>query len=287
MSEGETIPAVPRRKSRAKKIIFSLIGVIAVGITTGQVWYHYTFPYGWSHCCAKGLMFALEEYAQEHGGRYPFGGDSPEASLGLLYSNYVDANVLRGKTVSLQTVERALAKNHKLDPDSCGWHYVEGLTLSDDPQIAVVWDKIGLGHNGQHLKNGGHEVIFVSGSELVISGPSWPKFLKEQQELLAHRNPKAIQGLPELTARIHLPGGEVLTNYDGFYELKTVDASGEGTENSSHMDLLWYHVYPEGDGPMTWTLTLPDRKLRSKPVTFTVTNGQASPDSITFEMEAY
>ncbi len=286
MSEGESIPEAPR-KSRSKKIFFSLVAVIALAITAQQIWYHYTFPYGWSHCCDIGLGMSLQSYAEDHQGHFPSGGDCPEASLGLLYSNYTDAYMLRGKIVPLKTVEHALAANGKLGPDSCGWHYVEGLTLSDDNGIAIVWDKVGLGHNGQRLKGGGHSVIFVSGSRAVIDDQHWPKFIQEQEKLLAHRSTKSLQGLPELTARIHLPSGQVLTNCDDSYELAETDPSGNGTQSGTRLDLQWYHVYPEGDGQFTWTLKLPDKNLRSKPVTFTVKNGQASPDSITFEMENY
>jgi hypothetical protein len=76
------------------------------------------------------------------------GGGTPEGSLSLLFSNYVDAYTLRGKTVPLNVTEEGL-ETGKLGPDSCGWHYVEGLTDTDDPQIAILWDKVGLGHNGE------------------------------------------------------------------------------------------------------------------------------------------
>lgn len=291
MSEGQPLPEAPR-KSKAKKIFFSLITIIGLGIVAEQIWYHYTFPYGWSHCCDIQLAFALQQYAEDHGGHFPSGADCPEASLSLLYSNYVNANLLRGKIISLKTVEHALAANGKLGPDSCGWHYVEGITLSDDSQIAIVWDKVGLGHNGQRLEHGGHFIIRADGRQDFVSGEGWSNFSQEQQELLAHRNIKAFQGLPELTARIVLPGGKVLTNFDGQYELQesastaTFSLTG-GSERGNHLDLKWYRIYPEGDGQMTWSLVLPDEKLRSKPVTFITTNGQAIPDSITFEMERY
>lgn len=282
MSEGESIPAVPPRKSKFKKIFFSLVVFIALGVAAEQVWYRYTYPYGWSHCCDILLGFALEQYAQDHGGRFPSGGDCPEASLSMLYSNYVDADLLRGKIVSLATVQRALAENGKLGPDSCGWHYVEGLTLSDDPRIAIVWDKVGLDHNGRRTKNGGHSIIQVDGMRGFVSGGEWPKFLQEQQELLAHRSQDAIRAFPALTASIRLPNGQILTNCPGSYELVT----DSGTQSGSNMNLQWYHIYPE-NGENAWALTLPDQKLRSKPVTFTVKDGKASPNSIIFEMEKY
>jgi hypothetical protein len=37
----------------------------------------------------------------------------------------------------LEVVQQALAKDGKLGPQSCGWHYVEGLTEADNPEIAI------------------------------------------------------------------------------------------------------------------------------------------------------
>ena len=290
MSEGETVPVVRPRKSRAKKVFFYVLTFLASAVVLEQFWYHHTYPYGWSHCCDIRLGMSLQQYAQDHGGRFPTGEDSPEASLSLLYSNYTDAYMLRGKTVPLKTVEQAIATKGKLGPESCGWHYVEGLTLSDDNHIAIVWDKVGLGHNGQRMKGGGHSVIFVDGARNFISEAAWPQFLRDQEELLAHRSQEAKEALPGLIATIRLPTGEMLTNCND-YELTTSAKAdtfsiGSSTESGSHLDLEWYRVIPD-EGEMTWVLTLPGEKLRSKPVIFTVKNGRASPPSIVFEMEKY
>jgi hypothetical protein len=290
MSAGESVPAAAPRKSKSKKIFFALLALIATAVLAEQAWSRYTYPYGASHCCILVLGSSLEAYAQDHGGRFPSGGDSPEASLSLLYSNYIDAYTLRGKTVPLQTVERALKANGKLGPESCGWHYVEGLTLADDPRIAIVWDKVGLGHDGQRLKNGAHEVRFVGGDREFISRANWPEFLKNQQELLEHGSTEVVRGIPALTASIRLPTGQILTNCSGPYELRTIEigkeSSGHGSESGSNLELVWYRLMLD-EGQLTWVLTLPDEKLRSKPVTFSVKNGRATPSSVVFEMENY
>jgi hypothetical protein len=148
-----------------------------------------TYPYGPSHCCLKGLGLVLHLYAEEHDGKFPAGAGSPEASLSLLYqeNSGADAELLRGKTVPLETVKKILESGELLGPDSCGWHYVEGLTLSDDLQLAIVWDKVGLGHNGQDIQ-GGHSVLFLGGSEDVVTASEWPEFLKRQEQLMAARH---------------------------------------------------------------------------------------------------
>ena len=138
----------------------------------GYIKWHY--PYGPSHCCIGGLCTALRCYALDHNGKFPAGGGTPEASLSLLFGNYVDAYTLRGKTVPPNVTQAALRETGKLGPDSCGWHYVEGLTDSDDAQIAILWDKVGLGHNGERIKGGGHEVCYLDGSHRFIRASKWP-----------------------------------------------------------------------------------------------------------------
>jgi hypothetical protein len=100
-------------------------------------------------------MFALHQYAEDHGGAYPAGEATPEASLSLLYPKYANEYVLQGKTVPLDVVKVTLERGSRLGPDTCGWHYVEGLRLDDDPRLALCWDKVGLGHNGERLPDGG------------------------------------------------------------------------------------------------------------------------------------
>jgi hypothetical protein len=153
-----------------------------------------TYPYGWSHCCLKQLGFALLQYAADHDRHFPAGAQTPEASLSLLYQeDYgVDAELLRGKTVPVAVVRGLLERGQLLGPETCGWHYVEGLTLDDDPQIALVWDKVGLGHNGEELSRGGHEVLYVGGWTRIVPASEWPDFLEGQARLLAARDERSI-----------------------------------------------------------------------------------------------
>ena len=160
------------------------------------IYYHHAFPYGSSHCCDLILLGALQEYAADHEGAFPVGGPTPEASLGMLYSNvaWVQPDLLRGRTVPEAVVREALEHDHKLRPESCGWHYVEGLRVDDDPRLAIFWDKVGLGHNGQRLSHPGHTVLFVEGDRTFIPESDWAAFLSEQQRLLGERT-NAVLGV--------------------------------------------------------------------------------------------
>lgn len=162
-----------------------LLLTAAIGSIAGFVWYHAPrYPFGWSHCCDKALCLSLWNYAESHDGAFPAGEATPEASLSLLYkANLADANLLRGKSVAEETVQEILDRGELLGPDSCGWHYVEGLRKDDDGRLAVFWDKAGLGHNGEVLPKGGHRVGFVSGFVEYIPASGWPNFLTDQEQL--------------------------------------------------------------------------------------------------------
>jgi hypothetical protein len=241
------------------KIVCAAFGTVMV--LAGLVWtaHRWMFPYGYSHCCDIGLKFALDAYADEHGGLYPAGQVTPEASLSLLYPKYTDPEVLRGKTVPLERVQQILAHGQLLDADSCGWHYVEGLTKSDDGRLAIFWDKVGLSHNGQHLWEGGHSVVFLDADCRVVSAEEWPQFLEEQATLLAHRDKEAITGQPALSATIRLPSGEIVDHFEGAWQLETTDeqANGKGFLSGPN---LWPKVCTkEGASADTWPATPRER----------------------------
>lgn len=174
----------PRRRYRA--LVIALIVVAAlVGFFYSA--YCYQYPYGWSHSCDKQLYFALEQYARDHGDDFPAGEPTPEACLSLLHRKPYEINgwVLSGKTVDPEVAERILASGHLLGPDTCSWNYVPGLSLSDDRNLALFWDKVpGLGHNGQRQEGEGFLVWFVGGDRRYISGEEWEAFMTEQKALL-------------------------------------------------------------------------------------------------------
>lgn len=184
MSEGET--PRPRNHRWVWRLLLILGSLVAALVVGSWVYYRYMFPYGHSHACSKVLGLALRIYAGDHGDWLPYGKATPEASLGLLYQHKPSAvSFLGGKNVARAVVEKALVKEGTPGPDACGWHYVEGLREADDPQIAVVWDKVvGLGHHGERRRGLMHEVVLLDGSMQYISKARWPQFVTEQKEML-------------------------------------------------------------------------------------------------------
>ena len=174
-----------RRAAASTAVVFGLLILLAYGL------WRQNFPYGNSHCCDLQLGTALREYASIYGGYLPAGEKTPEASLSLLYGTLpwfngpYGANLLRGKIVPEAAVQARLDQGQRLTPETCGWHYVEGLRGDDEGQIAVCWDKVGLDHFGGLLPAGGHTVLYLLGNHGTISAAEWPNFLDEQQKLIA------------------------------------------------------------------------------------------------------
>lgn len=132
-------------------------------------------------------MFDLTIYTQEHEHWFPHGEPTPEASLGLLYTNDLEraSGMLGGKTIPHEVVKAKLKQDGRISPNTCGWQYIEGLRDDDDPQLAVAWDKAeGLGHNGQRWPDTMHEVVLISGTEFITK-KSWPEFIADQKKRLA------------------------------------------------------------------------------------------------------
>jgi len=165
-----------------------VVTLVCTGLAGGgYAWYRTRYPFGWSHCCDTGIYFALYNYIA-HDGKFPAGEATPEASLSLI--NETSGNLGYwpcGKSGSLDRTQAILDQGKLLTPDTCGWHYVAGLTTSDDHSIAILWDKEGLGHSGERLPEGGHFVTFVGGSRQYIPAKQWQQFLAEQEVLLSQR----------------------------------------------------------------------------------------------------
>lgn len=171
-----------RRWYRWLTIAFTAVAAL---IASSYGYTRYMYPYGWTHCCDKQLYSALRNYADLHHGKFPSGQATPEACLSLLHAKPIEAsaNLLGGKNVDPEIAEKVFSEGQLLSPQSCGWNYVPGLSLTDDPRLALFWDKPGLGHNGQRLDGGGHIVWFVGGEYRQILASEWESFLAEQRSL--------------------------------------------------------------------------------------------------------
>ena len=164
-----------------------LIGLV-IAAAGGKLWWSYKFPYGYSHSCSAGLGIDLRQYAEEHSGWFPYGEATPEASLSLVRTTDPAAVRwwMRGKHLPQSVVDQAIARDGVLSPETCGWHYIEGLREDDNPGTAIAWDKVtGLGHNGERRPGLAHEVVFLDCSHQYIFTQEWPGFAATQKLFLA------------------------------------------------------------------------------------------------------
>src|SRR5262249_18455703 len=115
-------PSRPATRRRLRLPVGIAIAASALFLAIGGYnrYNKWNYPYGWSHSCDTYLMVVLGEYAEEHGGEYPAGEATPEASLSLLYPKYFDnnpeygADILRGKTVPKELVLERLSRGERL-----------------------------------------------------------------------------------------------------------------------------------------------------------------------------
>lgn len=179
---------------RVKLALLLVLFGCVTAVAGGWLWYRWKYPYGRSHSCDKLLWFALLDYADDNGGVFPAGEGTPEASLSLLYPKYADAHVLSGKTVQPEVAQAILDRGELLGPETCGWHYVEGLERGGDSRLALFWDKARLGHRGERLSEGRTAVFFLSIGHKYISEAEWADFLTQHEELLKSRRMEFQQG---------------------------------------------------------------------------------------------
>jgi hypothetical protein len=165
------------------------IAIAVVVLVTGFLFisvravHRHEYPFGMYHRCDKQLWFALREYAEAHGGKFPSGEATPEASLSLLGRQF--AYLLPRRDVPARVVEQMLDRGQLLGPETCGWNYVEGLRLDSNPDLALFWDKEGLSEIGGRLPEGGHFVSFLRGPYEYVPAARWESFFEEQRKLRA------------------------------------------------------------------------------------------------------
>ena len=157
----------------------------------------------------------------------------------------------------------------------------------------MFWDKEGLGHNGEWLPDGGHIVMFVDGSHKHIPATQWQSFLDEQARLRAQRSDQAKQAVPVLAAKVRLPSGKIVEEYDAPFTLSCrTSASGSGTSSGPRLtreSLRWWSLPELGlgaanDGEVNISLKLGD--WQSDNVRADLRAGKLVPQAIILQLKA-
>ena len=137
-----------------------------------------------AHCMA-GIVNGLFQYSSDHGGYFP---SSPKGYADALAMTAPDTWVLTGPGYTLRLPESA--KQGDIPEEQCGRVYVQGLKETDDPGIAILFDKKAT-PGGDHCHGLarlraplGREVLLIGVEKPFIPQSDWANFASQQIELL-------------------------------------------------------------------------------------------------------
>lgn len=149
--------------------------------------------------CMKAAGLGLQAYAHEHHGNFPsdtngFG----NALLLLVKEEYCSIREITGPGDDGAIFKEAIKTGAPIPEEKCSRVYIQGLSDSNNPEIAILFDKKPT-RGGDHFRRPWgsllREVSLLDGSMRVIPEKSWPSFATNQVELLVQA------GIPRSTAR--------------------------------------------------------------------------------------
>jgi hypothetical protein len=128
-------------------------------------------------------------YANDHNGDFPRSTNGYGDALLKLVPDYTVPNMVTGPCFDAKPFEDALKGHTHLAEKDCGRVYIQGLTISNDPAIVILYDKIPT-PGGDHcafparlFRPLGREVLLIGGHSYVQES-AWPRYSSNQVELL-------------------------------------------------------------------------------------------------------
>jgi hypothetical protein len=191
-----SVKRIPHMLRKFKKIFFAFL-CITVAIILFCACYIKAHPlvfneslFEHAHCIViTGLAF--KTYANDHYGQFPFDTNGYGNAL-LLLTNYVNNYwaCLTGPSYDGHVFAMAAQTGRYIPDVECGRVYVQGLCETNDPEIALFFDKLptpGGDHcHGIHriLAPLAREIWTVGGDRRVVNVSEWDAFAKRQVDLL-------------------------------------------------------------------------------------------------------
>jgi hypothetical protein len=156
--------------------------------------------------CIKQAGAAFSNYALDNQGNLPYDTNGfGNALLLLVKGGYLgDTNgqynigPITGPGDDGSLFRAALRTGARIPEQKCSRIYIQGLSQTKNPQIAVLWDKKSSPGGDHFHRPWGpllREVCLLDGSMQVIPEKSWAAFVTNQIELLVQ------DGVPRATAR--------------------------------------------------------------------------------------
>jgi hypothetical protein len=164
----------------------AVVGFCAYYVPTHPLVFNESF-FEHAHCI-KGGGLSLQGYAREHGGHFPFHTNGYGDALVLVNDGWDAA--LTGPGYDTKVFERVRKTGEDAPEGEFGRLYVQGLSETDAPEIAILFDKLPTpGGDHCHFIRRlsaplGREVWTIGGGMRFIPESKWPAYSKEQIELL-------------------------------------------------------------------------------------------------------
>lgn len=138
--------------------------------------------------CIKGAGLSLRSYAVDHGGKFPFHTNGfGDAILLLLKEGYDYPNVFTAPGDDGRLFKECLKTGAHMPEERCTRAYVQGLGETNNPMIALVFDRYPT-RGGDHSRRPWgpllREVAMLDGSMEIVREEKWPEFRRKQIELL-------------------------------------------------------------------------------------------------------
>jgi hypothetical protein len=183
---------------RAGKFSLWIIGLslgIVLLLIIGLVIIAMFNPFHRHEHCMKITGIALRTYAFDNGGTFPYDTNGfGNALLQLIKAGalgdtngLVSVRYLTGPGDEGSVFKVALKSGGRVPEESCSRIYIQGLSETNNPNIAIIFDKQptpGGDHGRRPWGPLRREVCMLDGTMQVIPEPRWKEFSKEQIELL-------------------------------------------------------------------------------------------------------
>ncbi len=173
-------------KSRVLKWV--LMAAVGWFLAVGMLGWAF-FRYGQTrhqHCILQAGV-AVRLYADENGGSLPFHTNGfGDALVLLVREDLANLACVCGPGDDGTELRYALAHDLHVPEEKCSRVYVQGLHMTNDPAIAVLFDRQSV-RGGDHGLGFGppvREVCLLDGSMVKVFDQGWPEFAARQVELL-------------------------------------------------------------------------------------------------------
>ncbi len=138
--------------------------------------------------CVKQTALSLRSYAIDHDGRFPFHTNGfGDAIFLLLKENICGPAMFTAPDDDGNLLKECMKTGAHMPEERCTLAYVQGLSDTNNPMIALVFDRYPTPGGDHSRRPWGpllREVAMLDGSMRSIHEEKWPEFRRRQIELL-------------------------------------------------------------------------------------------------------